>query len=107
MLCVVCSDFSNNFDLDVAKGDGGMPHYPNYKALVISAENGCKICIEIRRQKETKAPPGTHDDRYWAYSNQIQCVFKEYKLGLYWIQADLQTLSIAYMDVCTAAGECS
>jgi hypothetical protein len=105
MLCVACSDLCKNFDLDVAKRDGGLPHHPNYAALAISAKNGCKICIEIRRQRETKPPPGTYDDRFRAFGNQIRCVFTERELGLCWIQADLEIPYIAYMDVCTAAGE--
>jgi hypothetical protein len=105
MLCVACSEFCNDFDLDVAKRNGGLLHHPNYEALVISAKNGCKICIEIHRQRETKPPPGRHDDRYRAFGNQIRCVFKELELGLYWIQADLEAPYIAYMDVCATASK--
>ena len=104
MLCVACSDLCADFDLDEAKRNGSLPHHPNYAALVISAKNGCPICIEIRRQRESKVLSHT-DDSYREFGNQIRCVFKEWELGLYWIQADLETPCIAYMDVCAAAGK--
>jgi hypothetical protein len=105
MLCTICSGFCASFDLDVAKGEGGILHHPNYADLVVSAKYGCEICIEIRRQREKKEPPGTCDERYRAYGNQIRCVFKEREAGLCWVQGDLVIPYIAYMDVCTAASE--
>jgi hypothetical protein len=101
MFCDACVDFCNNFDLDVAKSEGGILHYVNYGEIVASAHLRCGICIEIRRQRENKEPPGTYDDKYRAYGGQIRCLFDEHNMGLVWIQGDLEIPYIAYMDVCT------
>ena len=105
MLCTTCTIFFSNFDLDVAKSEGGILHHLNYADLVVSAKYGCEICIEIRRQRESKEPPGTYDDGYRIYGNQIRCVFEEREAGLCWIQGDLEIPYIAHMGICTAVGE--
>ncbi|KFY49108.1 hypothetical protein V495_00756 [Pseudogymnoascus sp. VKM F-4514 (FW-929)] len=105
MFCDACVDFCNNFDLDVAKSEGGILHYVNYGEIVASADLRCGICIEIRRQRENKEPPGTYNDKYRAYGDQIRCLFDEHNMALVWIQGDLEIPYIAYMDVCTTADD--
>jgi hypothetical protein len=80
MLYTNYSDFYTCFDLNVAKGEGGILHYPNYADLVASAKMGA---FEIRRQRENKEQPGMDDERYRAYGNPIRCVYREQEAKLY------------------------